>query len=150
MCYPYSFGDTVIWEGGVVVSYDVNREIILDIKEIPENNSDGYEIITTHQTIRFVIDNDQQCCENFGYVVSEDDLRYFIGSELYSIWTTDQFIHKKIMLQLLPFDSEFNGVFINIYTSKGYLQFALYNYHNGYYGHNFQILSNQLKVDGIL
>ena len=41
-------------------------------------------------------------------------------------------------------------MFINIETSKGTLQFAVYNCHNGYYGHAVKVISEQLNVETYL
>ena len=41
-------------------------------------------------------------------------------------------------------DGESAFCFIDINTSVGKLQFAIYNTHNGYYGHEVEIKSTQL------
>lgn len=38
---------------------------------------------------------------------------------------------------------EGEAMFINFETSKGTLQFTLYNSHNGYYGHTAKVISKR-------
>lgn len=110
---------------------------------------DGYKIMTNHQKILFIISNDQNCCEVWGYITSEDDLQYFVGSELRRI-SVDCILDSVITrLQKLKVDID-DAIFINLSTSKGVLQFVLYNSHNGYYGHRVKIISEKLNVDEIL
>lgn len=102
------------------------QNIILNLRSV-----DGYCIITNNNLYFILINNFQQCCENYGIITSNDDLTYYEGSEFKSIETIDE-----------PFDKnnyERNAMFVNIETSKGLLQFNIYNTHNGYYGHNVEI-----------
>lgn len=72
-------------------------EIIKNIKEVSDvyfNNDkwdtyDGYCIETDSRKLYFVINNGQCCCENWGYLSSEDDFGSFIGSELKNVYVTD-------------------------------------------------------------
>lgn len=114
------------------------------------NDYDGYQIYTTDQNIFIGIDSIQNCCENWGYIVSEDDISSFIGSELLNVEIVDTQL-KNIELQLKELDV-YNGqaIFINLVTSAGILQFAVYNDHNGYYGHEVIIRSNQLTYNDFL
>jgi hypothetical protein len=109
---------------------------------------DGYQVITDKQTIKMGISNSSCCCENWGYVMSEDNLAEFIDSDLIEITTTDT----ELKTGLLPeygLDSG-DAMFINFNTSKGLLQFVAYNAHNGYYGHNAVFISKQLNCDEYL
>lgn len=74
-----------------------NMEIIKNIKEVSDvyfnndkwNTYDGYCIETDSRQLYFVINNGQDCCENWGYLSSEDDFGSFIGSELKNVYVTD-------------------------------------------------------------
>lgn len=110
---------------------------------------DGYIISTDKQIIKIGVQDGQSCCENYGYFMSEDNVSDFEGSELLSLEITDT--------QLKPCE-DFNAndmyegdvMFVNINTSKGLLQFVAYNEHNGYYGHEAVVLSEQLKHSVVL
>jgi len=117
-----------------------------------DNSFEGFKIITDKQTIKLGIDNSQQCCENWGYFMSNDSIDEFIGSELLSIETTDTSLSTKTVTENMEglSENETNLMFININTSKGLLQFTVYNEDNGYYGHNAIIISNQLKDEQCL
>ena len=105
---------------------------------------EGYQITTDKQTIKMGIDNGQCCCENWGYLMSEDDINEFIGSELIKVEITDT--------QLKPVEEyndndtyEGSAMFVNFTTTNGVLQFVAYNEHNGYYGHEAVLMSSQLN-----
>lgn len=129
-------------------------EVIAKIEEISnyrdENvryGADGYAITTNKQMIRLLIDNDQDCCEQWGYLMSEDDLSKFIGSSLLDITITDTALSTIQFEQYLgPEDMDAGGMmFVNINTDRGLLQFVAYNAHNGYYGHEAHVISEQLN-----
>jgi hypothetical protein len=108
-----------------------------------DDSGDGYVITTDKQIIKLLIDNGQGCCENWGYFMSEDDLGGFIGAEIIDISVTDTALKTE---QLKDFDFDCGGgvMFVNINTDKGLLQFVAYNEHNGYYGHEAVVISEQL------
>lgn len=117
-------------------------EKIIAIREFENEGSEGYIIKTTEQEITFSIDNCQQCCESFGYMTSDDDLQDFIGRELRGIAVVDEDYAR---FDLEDFWLDAGGVvFIEVQTDIGSFQVALYNSHNGYYGHTVSISSNQL------
>lgn len=123
------------------------KEKILDIKEI-DNDYCGYVIKTDKQEIKILIDNFSRCCESWGYFSSEDDFTQFIGSDYLGISLVDTAYNKR-SLEQCPNVYEDGGIcFVNIETNIGTLQFAVYNIHNGYYGHSVEIVSNELKYDG--
>jgi hypothetical protein len=78
-------------------SVNKNMEIIKNITEVSDvyfnddkwNTYDGYCIETDSRQLYFVINNGQDCCENWGYLSSEDDFGSFIGSELKNVYVTD-------------------------------------------------------------
>jgi hypothetical protein len=125
-------------------------EIIKSVREVfdyPYNlnthrTGDGYEIVTDKQTIHILIDNEQSCCEQWGYLTSEDDLNSFIGAELFGITKTDT----ELKTYDLP-EEECAVIFVNLETSQGTLQFTVYNIHNGYYGHTVVVRSEQLNIE---
>ena len=97
---------------------------------------DGFKIITTEHTYLILIDNGQCCCESWGYFASEDDLDGYIGKELISVELTDNARnHKKV--EESGYYDDYGGIqFVDFKMSDGsVLQFAVYNSHNGYYGH---------------
>jgi hypothetical protein len=113
------------------------------------NEFDGYQIVTDHQTIQFGIDNGQSCCESWGSMITNDEAAEFIGANLIGISITDQALNNKKIEDLEHLDC--GGVmFVNFETDKGLLQFAAYNSHNGYYGHEAVVVSKQLNHSEIL
>lgn len=120
------------------------NEKILAIGELDEGGLIGYRIITTAQTIDIGIGKGQSCCESFGYLTSEDDLKDFIGADLLEVVQVDTELNS-IMLEKNRV-SRYACIFINLNTSKGTLQFAVYNEHNGYYGHMVKVTSKQLTL----
>jgi hypothetical protein len=130
-------------------------EIILKIEEIgiKENNPmAGYAITTDKQVIKLLIDDYQDCCENYGYFMSEDDIQSFVGSELLDIGITDTALNSQKMKSNdlkdePPYVYEGDIMFVNISTTAGMLQFVAYNEHNGYYGHDAKVISEQLNYE---
>ena len=92
----------------------------------------GYCIITDDNLYFTMISNEELCCEDYGIIKSNDDLSYFEGSTLIDIKTIET-----------PHEGsgcrEKCTLFVNIETSKGLLQFNVYNTHNGYYGHKVEV-----------
>lgn len=133
------------------------KETILAISEYEEGWQEGFAIVTEDQEIKLMIDNDQCCCENWGYFMTEDNLEKFIGSELISISLTDSML-KTVDVNKLKgnYDNDIiddnkirlyegDAMFVNIHTSVGVLQFVAYNEHNGYYGHEAVIIAKEIK-----
>ncbi len=133
-------------------------EQILKIEEHQEevrwSSMSGYAITTNEQVIKLLIDDEQSCCENFGYFMSEDDFNDFIGAQLIDIKITDTELKEGLLEKYdLDIESEyFEGdvMFVDIVTSKGTLQFVAYNEHNGYYGHEAKVISKQINHDEVL
>lgn len=131
-------------------------EIILQIEESSEitrkkNNFEksysGFIIKTNKQIINIGIGNEQSCCEEWGYISTNDDINEFIGAILNNIKLTDAELKTHEVLEDL-YEGCF--MFINLETNKGTLQFVLYNAHNGYYSHHAFIESAQLNYDEYL
>ena len=108
----------------------------------------GFEVVTTEQRIKLFIDNDSQCCENWGYFWCNDNPQDFIGAELREVRLTDTALIEAQMKanNLDPNDKWFEGgvMFVNLETDMGTLQFVAYNQHNGYYGHEAKVQCTKL------
>ena len=118
----------------------------LDDFEFPDDDDyEGYEVVTDKQRILFGISNQSGCCENWGHVASEDNLEQFVGADLLEITKTDEGFETTKLGVGDVYDG--GAVFVTFKTSNGPLQFAVYNSHNGYYGHNVRFESEQLKFE---
>lgn len=113
------------------------------------NYFDGFQIITDEQTIKIGIANGQDCCENFGCIITNDDTKDFIGAKLKSLAIVDIALNNK-KIEALEYLDEGGAMFVNLETSKGLLQFVAYNAHNGYYGHSAVLVSRQLNHERTL
>jgi hypothetical protein len=123
-------------------------EIIISVKEV-SNAFDGFIIRTDLQSIEIGIDNYINCCEQWGYFISEDDISYFIGAELLGVSVVDNAlnvlsIEKSSEYENQLSDYEASFMFVNFETNRGLLQFVVYNAHNGYYAHKAFLRSKQL------
>lgn len=117
------------------------------IEEIKTEHDDMRIIVKTHNNcFTAEIDTSRNCCEIYGgYIICEDDVSAFIGSSLLKISLTDVALNNHIVkeinsLQNSHHSCDFHKIqFINFETTKGVLQFVVYNCHNGYYGHDITI-----------
>jgi len=107
---------------------------------------DGYRVKTERQDVYMLISNGQNCCENWGYATSEDNLEDFIGANLISVSVTNS----KLETLEIPEIYEGDVMFCTLETDRGPLQFAVYNEHNGYYGHTALIVSQDLNMEQVL
>lgn len=108
-------------------------------------NYEGYEIITDTQTIKLGISKDQNCCENWGYLMSEDNFDNFIGADVISITQVDTALNSRVLDETSDL-YEGAAMFVNILTTKGLLQFVAYNSHNGYYSHEAVVISREWNL----
>lgn len=99
------------------------------------NAYDGYKITTENHEFYILIDNGQSCCESWGYFYLNDDEQMFVGATLREVNLTDTALNKKKVEESDYYDDAGGIQFVDFVTSKGTLQFAVYNAHNGYYGH---------------
>jgi hypothetical protein len=115
-------------------------EKILKIEDYSENGMDGFAVTTDKQVIKLLVDGYQSCCEDFGYFMSEENLEDFVGGTLLNVTVTDT------ALATVDVPNIYEGgiMFVNIETDRGVLQFVAYNEHNGYYGHQAKVISNQV------
>lgn len=109
---------------------------------------EGYQIVTDKQTIKIGIENGQSCCEDWGYFMTEDDLTDFENAELISIDVVDTALRVEKLKELNVESAD--TMFVNFNTTKGLLQFVAYNDHNGYYGHDAIIISQQVTNEVVL
>jgi hypothetical protein len=109
----------------------------------------GYEITTDKQRVYLLIGDQQNCCESWGYFMSNDNLDEFVGAELREVKIVDDALNTRVVADNMPsWGLDFGDVmFVNLETSAGTLQFAAYNAHNGYYSHSAIVRSAQLTED---
>lgn len=104
---------------------------------------EGYQVRTTEHVYQVLISNERECCEYSGYFATEDPLIDFVGAVLDHIAVTDVGRETLVLtdalktLQDKDLDIDPNQIqFVTFYTNHGIFQLAVYNYHNGYYGHD--------------
>lgn len=112
---------------------------------------DGFKITTDRQTIQLLIGAGQDCCEEWGYFLTEQDAEKFVGAELRGVKLTDTNRSTRNIGQDytgaegdIALDSG-DVMFVDLETDRGPLQFVAYNAHNGYYGHTALVVSEQLR-----
>lgn len=105
---------------------------ILSIREDSTNCGDGYyyeglTIETDKGLIKLVIEDGQNCCEQWGALFFEtpDNISQFIGAKILEIQDID--VQRE--------DGADNETQLRITTDRGIIQYAIYNEHNGYYSH---------------
>lgn len=105
---------------------------------------DGYKITTSEQEYLILINNGQCCCERWGYFSSEDDFSNYIGKTLLDVSLTDKALNTKKVEESKYYDDCGGIQFVDFrFTDGSVLQFAVYNAHNGYYGHPIIIAKNR-------
>lgn len=113
---------------------------------------DGYEVVTTNNVYKVLIENDRQCCEDWGYACTEDCADDYIGAELLGIRLTDTQRGSMVVGEFT--DGKFchdNIQFVDFITNEGVFQLAVYNDHNGYYGHDILLIKNDEELfQGVL
>lgn len=131
-------------------------EIILSIKElngVKITNDDlyeGYEIETNKKVLSIVVDSYQSCCESVGHVASNDNFNDFIGAEILGLRYIDNADYNDCKIlkdEAGKYVDVFDCAFIDINTNKGNLQFAVYNHHNGCYGHDIRIIEKTKELE---
>ena len=128
---------------------DTKKEKIISIDDscfrIRNSDYEGFVIKTSKQTIKVGISSYQQCCEDYGYLITEDDISKFVGSALMSIHRVDRFLGSIAVETLDDLDCG-DAMFINFSTDVGLFQIVAYNAHNGYYGHDAVVISRELNI----
>jgi len=111
----------------------------------------GFIVTTDKQEIKVGIENEQLCCEAWGYIISEDNLEDFVGAVLAEVYLTDTALKT---YEDLPEEGDLfhlsDCMFVNFVTSAGLLQFVAYNEHNGYYGHDAVVVSEKINHSEVL
>jgi len=132
-------------------------ETILRIEEHSEkvgrHSRAGYRVITDQQEVVLLIDDQDQCCEQWGYFWSEDDTQSFIGAKLLDVRLTDTALSERRLAEEDVSDCATHEgaiMFVTLDTDRGPLQFVAYNEHNGYYGHEAFVRSRQLTHETVL
>ena len=126
---------------------------IKKIYEVEKDNYEGYKIVLQQgekiKKLEILINNGQDCCEEFGYICSEDNFKDFIGAKILEIKTTGTKKSTKLINNpdFTKSLDEGDIMFLTLKTSKGVIQFAVYNAHNGYYGHEAQIIIDDEVVE---
>ena len=108
----------------------------------------GLKIETDRGNIILVIEEFQDCCEVWGstFLETPDDLSKYIGAKILSISDTNDSFTDTFTDE----DHEPRETQLKIATNKGVLQYAVYNNHNGYYGHATFLQVFDLEEDGRL
>lgn len=120
-------------------------------KEWYQSGYDGLLVTTDKQVIKIGICNGQSCCENWGNFSTNDNIQDFVGAEILGLKLTDTSLNTKMIEDKFEYGFDEGDIqFVDIETNKGTLQYAVYNSHNGYYGHSIIIESEQLKHSGSL
>lgn len=111
---------------------------------------DGYEIETDKQKYYVLIENGQSCCENWGYISSNDNLSDYIGKYLTEVSLVDKALDTINIDNLYVEDNQIQ--FVNFKFDDGdILQLAVYNSHNGYYGHSILVANdNEIMLSEVL
>lgn len=155
----YSYKDDEKWEEDVI---KLLKEEKLPLS-LENRRMEGYKIVTSKQNIFVLIDAEQFCCESWGYdacssegiITSNDDFNDFIGAELVDVAIISPGTHKEVKIYSKLLDISYDGdednaEFVNLNTTNGLLQFAVYNSHNGYYGHDIYIKFNDVEIQDVL
>ena len=113
---------------------------------------DGYKVETDKHAFYVLIDNGQSCCENWGYMTSEDNFEPFIGVELFEVNVTDVGLNQKVLTKMGNDYIDNDEIqFVDFKTSNGTFQLAVYNSHNGYYGHGILVAKdNEILLNNTL
>lgn len=82
--------------------------------------------------VKFGISDEQHCCERWDYLHPADDYSEYIGAEYLGLREIDTW--PEFVCDQHEDESGFQA--IEVMTSKGPLQFVVYNDHNGYYSHD--------------
>ena len=117
-----------------------------------EKTYEGFIVTTDEQEIKVGIDNQQNCCESWGYLMSHDAIDEFIGAKLLDIKIVDAALNVKSYTEVVgEYGVDGGGtMFVNFETDKGTFQLVAYNAHNGYYSHDAVVISKQLNVSEFL
>lgn len=114
---------------------------------------EGFHVKSTKHSWWITIDMQRSCCEVFGYIASNDNFEDFFGLEISEVSVTDDIGNGEFRTKALGADQGYygnddNAIFVTFKFSTGeVLQFAVYNSHNGYYGHNIKVLRDHETLE---
>jgi hypothetical protein len=115
------------------------------------SDMDGYKVETEDHVFYVLIDNGQSCCESWGYLSSEDNFTPFIGTELIEIKLTDVALNQSVVEKSGYYEDSGGIQFVDFVTERGVFQLAVYNAHNGYYGHGILVAKdNEILLNDTL
>ena len=108
---------------------------------------DGYEVVTDQCTYRVLISNYQSCCESWGFMVVNDDVDSFVGKALKEVRMTDTALNTRKIEEEVG-DLDYGGIeFVDFVFDDGdILQIAVYNGHNGCYGHDIKLMMDDTVI----
>ena len=131
---------------------EVIQAIIPDAGWIEDwQHFEGYRIQTDKQQILIGISSGQSCCEETGYFSTNDSPQDFVGATLTGIKLTDISLNTEMINKRFEYGFDGGGIqFVDLETDRGTFQIAVYNAHNGYYGHDIRVTSEQLKYEDVL
>jgi hypothetical protein len=111
---------------------------------------DGYVVTLSNSTqIKIGVSNSPDCCEQWGYFSTDDDPQRFIGAEFLGLERTEA---GQIAVPGHAYGLDGGDtMFVDVLTDQGKLRLAVYNAHNGYYGHSaVLIVGDALVLDETL
>lgn len=155
LCNKHALEEIAETERQAELLREVERtdEVIINIQRrsvLSRGNYEGFLIRTNYQDIEIGITRERSCCELHGYFDSEPPA-FYIGAHFRGIELTDTELITHFHTQGHREASrmnEYGGVmFVNIKTDRGVYQVAVYNWHNGYYGHDVYVHSQQLTTE---
>jgi hypothetical protein len=115
------------------------------------SDMEGYKVETEDHVFYVLIDNGQSCCESWGYLSSEDNFTPFIGTELIEIKLTDVALNQSVVEKSGYYEDSGGIQFVDFVTERGVFQLAVYNAHNGYYGHGILVAKdNEILLNDTL
>jgi hypothetical protein len=99
---------------------------------------DGYRVELSRLDYYVLIGNGQSCCENWGYMHSEDDIQSFVGATLLDVKLDGTPLDR--IVDKIPGQDEGGAMFVTFETDRGSFQLVAYNAHNGYYSHSAYVV----------
>ena len=116
-----------------------NIKEVFGIDNYYHSGMDGYKVETDKHVFHVLVSNGQSCCESWGYLSSDDNFSPFVGVELLEVKLTDTALNQVVVDKSDYYDDVGGIQFVDFITSNGVFQLAVYNAHNGYYGHGILV-----------
>lgn len=112
----------------------IHADIVKKIKKINNKHWLGFEVHSSQQVIRLVIENFQSCCEEWGAGCTAS--KEFIGARIQKVgWGKDVITH----------GGDCKTAVVEITTDQGKFELQVWNNHNGYYPHDIEASWNGYK-----